>query len=383
MMIPLKFAAIARWLAVVNFLMAASLIAQTNGSKNCIELEGVFYDLSGDFKKLLEDEARRQKCGILILRQDDTTKIAVKNDAVLNWEELDPYTRLFRVRLLPQTFYFELPCQKLFVDFSASQRVVAFRIRRVSPDLKLVHITGGTFEMGDQFGDSNDDERPAHTLTIDSFCMSEAEVTNAQFCEFLNDKSIAADSVKKLLDLESEFSLIQRSTKAFYTPRAGFADHPVVEITWNGAKAFCDWLSAKYLAEFRLPTEAEWEYAVRGGRREKAKYANGLAAISDTAGNFRGGLVSRTTPVRTYGPNPLGLYDMAGNVWEWCENWYDRAAYKRMTSDATDSTGFRALRGGSWLFSPTQVRVSSRSYAKPGQSSFALGFRVVMECNKE
>jgi formylglycine-generating enzyme required for sulfatase activity len=358
---------------------AGSLPAQT---KNCLELEGSFFKPDARLKRAAENLSRMRGLAVMVLQQADTTEIPFHNGAVLEVQRPDRYTRFLVVDFVEQHFSFGPACQKLVVNFSASQRVVFFRLRRVSPDLKLVHIPGGTFEMGDQFGDGEEDERPAHTLTVGSFCMSEAEVTNAQFCEFLNDKAAAVDSAKKWLDLDSEFCLIQRDAKGFYVTKKEFAGHPVIEISWHGAKAFCDWLSTKYLAKFRLPSEAEWEYAARGGRREKVKYANGLAAISDTAGNFRGGLPARTAPVRTYGPNPFGLYDMAGNVWEWCENWYDRAAYKKMTADTTSSTGFRALRGGSWLFSPEQVRISSRACAKPDQASFALGFRVVMQCDK-
>lgn len=366
---------------VFVFFVAGSLFAQTAGPMNCVELEGKFFAPPRGLQRLAEMIAARYACGVLVVQQADTIEVPFANEAGLEIQKLDKHTRLIKVDLIQQHFSFGRICQKLAVNFSDSQRVFFFHLRRVAPNIKFVHISGGTFEMGDQFGDGQEDERPAHTLTLGSFCMSETEITNAQFCEYLNDKSTAADSVAKWLDLTSEFCLIRRDAKGFYSPKKDFADHPVIEVNWHGAKAFCNWLSAKYFATFRLPTETEWEYAARGGN-EKAKYANGRAAISDTAGNFRGGSASRTAPVRTYGPNAFGMYDMAGNVWEWCENWYDRDAYKNTTREATDSTGFRALRGGSWLFSPEQVRVSSRAFAKPSQTSFALGFRVVMQCDQ-
>ena len=215
--------------------------------------------------------------------------------------------------------------------------------------IEFVRIPGGTFQMGDTFGDGMDEERPVHNVTISDFYLSKYEVTVAQyraFCQATGNQMPEA-------------------------PDWAWRDnHPMVNVTWSEADAFCEW------AEGRLPTEAEWEYAARSGGK-KVKYPNGDTLTSRDA-NF-GNNVDRTTPVGSYPPNKLGLYDMAGNVCEWCADWYDENYYQ--SSPEENPTGpssgeCRVLRGGSWYDGPWWCRVSLRVRDRPGKWSVVVGFRV-------
>ena len=160
-------------------------------------------------------------------------------------------------------------------------------------------------------------------------------------------------------------------------------NHPVVCVSWNDVVAFAEWLSKKSGYSFRLPTEAEWEYACRSGGK-KVKYGTGTGDISHDLANYYGtGGRDRwkyTAPVGSFPPNELGIYDMCGNVWEWCEDWYDKNYYGR--SPKNDPQGpkngkYRVLRGGSWSDVPRDMRCANRFGSVPAYRCLDYGFRLV------
>ena len=169
--------------------------------------------------------------------------------------------------------------------------------------IQFVYIQGGSFEMGDVWDDGfSDDEKPVHPVTISSFWMSKTEVTNAQFCLFLNERGNPSEGGATWIDLEDEDCMIQKTGDRFI-PKSNYWNYPVVEVTWYGAKTFAEWMDG------RLPTEAEWEYAARAGGRN-IKYPNGnRLAYSDA--NISGvGDVDRwhlTSPVASFTSSALGL----------------------------------------------------------------------------
>ncbi len=172
-------------------------------------------------------------------------------------------------------------------------------------------------------------------------------------------------------------------------------EHPVVCVSWNDAVAFCEWLSRKEGKSYRLPTEAEWEYACRAGTSTrywcgddqeklaevanvadataKAKFPDWKFSISASDGYVF------TSPVGSFRPNPFGLYDMHGNALQWCADWYDKKYYEKSSAD--DPTGpssgsSRVLRGGSWSDGPGDVRSAFRLWCSPDGRDFGTGFRV-------
>jgi len=174
----------------------------------------------------------------------------------------------------------------------------------------------------------------------------------------------------------------------------------MIEVSWYGAVAFCNWLSRKAGLEevydegtweadfskvgYRLPTEAEWEYAARAGGKE-IKYPNGNSLTHDDANyDGTGGRDRwwRTSPVGSFPPNELGLYDMAGNVWEWCNDWYDSGYYSRSPVDnptgPSSGTYHKVHRGGSWGDGPWDCRTAYRGGYAPVYARNVVGFRVVL-----
>ena len=256
-----------------------------------------------------------------------------------------------------------------------------------APTESMVLIPAGTFEMG---SDDNEWEQPVHTVHLDAFYMDVYEVTNAEFKAFLD----AVPEVEKFLADEFDTGVIPENWSGTDYP-AGKADHPVVYVSWYAAMAYAEW------AGKRLPTEAEWEYAARGGLAGK-KYPWGDDAPTPADANY-GNNVGDTTPVGQYPANGYGLYDMAGNVPEWCldqwtiawYNFYGRSDNLRNPIDigwpnvsdgaplptladpapATNDIGIRVRRGGSWFNDAPQIRVAWRGRGEDYLRS--AGFRCV------
>ena len=222
----------------------------------------------------------------------------------------------------------------------------------------MVLIPAGSFEMGDHLdGMSN---APVHRVELDAFYMDVHEVTVGQFREFVN---------------QSGYSYNKWNDVARNSPGD---DYPMVEVTWNDATAYCEW------AGKRLPTEAEWEYAARGGLIGK-RYPWGDELTHDNA-NYDGlggkDKWDKCAPVGSFAANGYGLYDMVGNVWEWCSDWYGVGYYA--TSPVKNPTGpdtgqYRVLRGGSWNYNPGLLRVAYRHFDFPTSSINYYGFRCVAD----
>ena len=218
--------------------------------------------------------------------------------------------------------------------------------------LKMVAVAGGTFQMGatsEQGSDAESDEKPVHSVRLNDFYIGATEVTQAQW--------------KAVMGTEPSYFKGDNL--------------PVENVTWNDAVAFCEKLSQMTGKTYRLPTEAEWEYAARGGQHaDGTKYA-GSNTIGDVA--WYSGNSNETHPVGQKEPNGLGLYDMSGNVWEWCSDWYGIDYYSSSPSvnpQGSLSGSARVRRGGSWSNLAVICRVSIRSYASPVLRPSDLGFRV-------
>ena len=248
----------------------------------------------------------------------------------------------------------------------------------------MVLIPAGEFEMGSDDNSAYSDERPRHSVYVDAFYMDTHEVTNAQYQAFV------------LANPEWQKGNIPRKYHNGYYLHfwngndypSGKAEHPVVYVSWYAAMAYADWVGK------RLPTEAEWEKAQRGGvsanvnGNQQYPWGNDINA---SKANY-GWAIGDTAAVGSYAPNGYGLYDMAGNVWEWCLDAYQRNFYvtsprtnpisgadtaDQVIDNYTDIRSYRVLRGGSWSSSSQHLRVSYRFRLTPSVSISDFGFRCV------
>ncbi len=238
-------------------------------------------------------------------------------------------------------------------------------------------IPAGEFQMGSNDSDADDGEKPVHTAYVDAFYMDVYEVANAQYKKFV-DANPQWDK-DRIPSSYHDGDYLKHWNGNNYP--SGKGNHPVIYVSWYGAMAYAEW------AGKRLPTEAEWEKAARGGLVGK-RYPWGNS-INSSRANY-GSNVGGTTPVGSYPPNGYGLYDMVGNVWEWCLDAYDSDFYKKsprrnpiggvdsithITSNFTNVKWLRVLHGGAWLFSPRNLRVATRFRSNPTVTNSYYGFR--------
>ena len=268
--------------------------------------------------------------------------------------------------------------------------------------MRLVRIEPGTFLMGspDTDKDAFDDEKPQHRVRITRpFYLGVHEVTRGQFRRFVDDTGYQTEAEK---DGKGGWGWNEDAKKFEQNPKytwlnPGFEqtdEHPVVNVSWNDAVAFAEWLSRKEGVTYRLPTEAEWEYACRAGTTTKycsGDDPEGLAAVANIADGTaktkypdwstiaaQDGFIY-TAPVGRYNPNAWGLFDMHGNVWEWCSDGYAADYYKRSPVDdppGPDGASDRVIRGGGWGYEPRRARSAYRGRFAPGYRSYNLGFRL-------
>lgn len=273
----------------------------------------------------------------------------------------------------------ELLAQRRKAEFA---RLLASGKVPTAAEIDFVPISPGTFMMGSNDSEADDDEQPIHEVTITKpFFAGKYEVTIGQILTWLNSRGVSFQ--EEWIELESDYCPIKKSGSRFVlnsSSKFGESEQqPMVEISWYGAKAFCDWCSqqdSKY--NYRLPTEAEWEYMARAGSTTRYPWGD---SVTTSQANISGG-PGKTIKVGSYRPNAWGLYDPIGNVQEWCEDAYDSDFYGTSAARQPDplnrSGSSRVLRGGSWVNSAFNARSASRSLTPVSRLNY-LGFRVVAE----
>ena len=274
-----------------------------------------------------------------------------------------------------------------------------FKLAIISAQSTLVEIPAGQFQMGNRAGDQ--DEKPEHTVNISSFRMAAVETTWGEFRDFTVATGYITDAEKKGFSyswdslgwhLISGVNWRHDERGKLRTPRQ--ARFPVVHVSWNDAANYCNWRSRQenlqavyqFLTDtvlihvdadgYRLPTEAEWEYAAGSSNAGLFSGSGPVDSLAWHSGNAR----HRAHPVGKKRPNRLGLFDVTGNVWEWCQDYYSKDYYlhsKNLSNPTGPSGGAeRVLRGGSWNNTPRHCRNTNRSSRFPDFSDGNVGFRI-------
>jgi formylglycine-generating enzyme required for sulfatase activity len=237
--------------------------------------------------------------------------------------------------------------------------------------------------------DGEEDERPIHRVFVDAYYISAHPITNRHYAAFVTATGYHAPSVRELPRLVTpshEAAFLELATPYIWrngTPPPERDSHPVALVRYQDAVAYCTWLSRHIGQLVRLPTEAEWERAARGGL-ELRRYpwgddidASRANFLADAALKTRHG----TTPVGSYPPNGLELFDMSGNVWEWVADWYGADTYRDAESQNPQGPAagvFRIVRGGSWVtHDVSQLRCAHRHRVPTDTYTYSIGFRVV------
>ena len=234
-------------------------------------------------------------------------------------------------------------CKK---DDSVNPSKLTITVEGVS--FKMIKVEGGTFQMGSENG--YDWEKPVHSVTLSGYYIGETEVTQEMWQAVMgsNPSEFKGDNL------------------------------PVERVSWDDCQKFISKLNQKTGRRFALPTEAQWEFAARGGNKSQGYKYSGSNNIHDVAWYWDNSS-EQTHPVGTKMANELGLYDMSGNVEEWCADWYDDYSSSSQTDPVGPSTGsYRVLRGGSWGSYASYCRSSNRHFSNPAGRNYYYGFRLVL-----
>jgi formylglycine-generating enzyme required for sulfatase activity len=244
----------------------------------------------------------------------------------------------------------------------------------------MVWIPAGTFRMGDIQGGGDSDEKPVHRVSVNQFAMGRYEVTVGEYLRFVRATDRHAPEWQ---EAGSKYNF-QTGTESHYK-NLGSAltkkDHPIVGVSWNDATAYTEWLSLQTGQSYRLPTEAEWEYAARAGSNTKYWWGNEIGSNKANCWQKQcGDHFEYTAPVGSFAPNQFGLYDTVGNVWEWsCSEYENRYKGKEkycLSKNRAKSDSLFVLRGGSWDFNAGWTRSSDRGRdSRAGHGGF-YGFRL-------
>ncbi len=247
----------------------------------------------------------------------------------------------------------------------------------------MVYVPGGLFNMG---GARRHRERYwSHRVTLSSFKIAKYETTVAEFRSFIKSTGYVTDAEKggySYVFLIEEMKGVTWECDVAGKRRPTSEDsHPVIHVSWNDATAYCQWLSRQTGENYRLPTEAEWEYAAMGGTTTQDDEFGGRAILDEVAW-YSNNSGNATHPVGQKESNTLGICDMAGNVWEWCADWFDyRYCQYGPQNDpvGADSGNSRVLRGGSWNSDKEHCRLTNRNFDDPAYRRCNIGFRVALK----
>jgi len=276
----------------------------------------------------------------------------------------------------------------------------------------LVYVEGGFFIMGDHYNEGWSDELPFHDVTVDDFSISRCEITHSEFIVFLNSRGVAPNGIyngNELIELEDIKCAIEYNGNNFVFESNNYvssADCPVIEITWFGACEYSNWFSeinnyapcysidinsveCDFSAEgYRLPTEAEWEYACRGGINwiNDFRYSgcHELADLADYA--WFNSSANQLNPIGEKLPNQLGVYDMSGNAYEFCWDWFSSIYYSNSPIDnptGPETGSYHVSRGGDWNDSAQFCRSTARYSSYPNNIAGYRGFRLVRSGNRK
>ena len=315
---------------IARFLLLFALLA--NGFVNAQDYDAECWDMFGRAKKnYLEngEAAAREQFNILI----STCEGRVASEAKA-WLQEQKYK------------------QSNSSSYGNNSGIETITIKGVQ--FKMVRVEGGTFQMGatsEQGSDAYDDEYPVHSVTLSDYYIGQTQVT------------------------QELWEAVMGSNPSYFKDDN---QRPVENVSWNYCQEFIEKLNRLTGKNFRLPTEAEWEYAARGGNKSKGyKYSGSNDA--DAVAWYDKNIGGKTYPVATKQSNELGLYDMSGNVWEWCQDWYGKYSSHSQSNPKGANTGsIRVLRGGSWFFKARSVRVSNRIINTPDYRNTNDGLRLVL-----
>ena len=338
-----------------------------------------FFNIEGKIARILLGEPLRLLAELIFLNHVRITLPyeGLIREVVLTREEANQYTGVELNRVKPETDTWENKINESFIHNEVEQRKwMEDKVRYFTENghSELVLVRGGTFRMGSE---DIENARPVHDVTLDDFYIGKYTVTNEEYCQFLNAVQPDEKQLEEWIDLKGEFEGEKcriRLESGQFIFEQGYENYPVIFVSWFGAKAYCDWVNGD------LPTEAQWEYAAKGGHKRgiRPNYLYAGSINLEEVGWYKDN-ADRLNRAGEKAPNELGLCDMSGNVQEWSQDWFDENfASKKISKIKTKVAKGRnkTVRGGSWTSDAKECRIAERYYWYPGIRNSNVGFRI-------
>jgi formylglycine-generating enzyme required for sulfatase activity len=326
-------------------------VISTPNELHAIPELNVKQDFAGLNISLISIESNSGNWGVYLGENDSTIKLTG-----LHYRIPKDNNTLTLYELIPDTLYYLRSFYTIGKNtyYGKANKVQVRNDKGSLAEIEMIYVEGGSFMMGSLDGIAN--ERPVREVKLNSFYIGKYEITQAQWSQVMGDS-------------------VNISNPTYFK---GCKDCPVEMVSWNDIQDFLRKLNQQTGKRYRLPTEAEWEYAARGGSQSRGYKYSGSNTIGDVAW-YNGNSGNKTQTVGTRQPNELGLYDMSGNIMEWCSDWFGNYPNTSQTSPQGPSSGsFRVLRGGSWGNIDTNCRVFNRSIGDPDSRGSDDGFRLVL-----
>ena len=303
----------------------------------------------------------------LALLYDGNKGVAQNNNEMMKW-------------LCKASALGHIPARQMLAEKS---KTISYTPETLPSIPEVIPVKGGTYMRG-RFGDKNKSESPVREITLSPFSMGKYEVTNSQYCEFLNEWGYRVSSLNKWIELDGylgkERCRIYLNGDKFQVDMS-YENHPVLFVQWAGAMAYTLWLSEKTGKSWRLPTEAEWEYAARGASNDSMLFSG--SEYPEEVGWLWNNSNAMCHEVGKLNPNQLGIYDITGNAWEWCMDFYRKKFYrneKKIENPQGPVLGsYKILRGGGWDSFEAFSHVWARNFLVDPNHLGTIGFRVVLK----
>lgn len=347
------------------------LFAQLSNTNNCAQFtsSGIKRYIAGEYIKAIANFEAAKLC-LSTIENSDIDEWIYKSTTCLD------YTALANAELENENYLKALDKYNFVILLNPNdehcKKNSEYCLQKLIPIDNMVYIESDTFLMGSNEGEIN--EAPEHEVFLKGYYIDKFEVTNLEYSIFLNIKKISVDSVSYWINIDDEHCKLI-SIEGWYIPVKGYENFPVVEVSWYGANAYAEWLGK------RLPTEAEWENAAKGGKYSANNLYSGCS-IADSIAIYRNNSNFEICTVGSKKPNELGIFDMSGNAWEWCLDWYMPNFYYISPKDnpvVINDTDFKVLKGGGCASFETNLRPQYRNYFYPEETQKSFGFRCVRE----
>lgn len=353
-------------LLIILLFLVKALVAQMSIGKGYLEFQelGIKRFYKGQYKQAIINFKAALNCSDIIPGHSINDWLKLSKKCLILNNKADDFSE---IEILDSAIFYYNLILKYNSNDELNRKKLDLCLQKTNTSRKMIFIKGGPFIMGNDSGDVN--QQPKHKVSLSDFYIDKYEITNKEYALFLNIKNNQYEKGSFWIDLDDNDCKIYE-IDGWFTVDKAFENHPVVEVSWYGANAYAKWLGK------RLPTEAEYEY-VASEQGNVKKYSH--EKLNKTAWFFDNSDMI-LNPIGCKNPNKLGIYDIIGGVWEWCDDWYFPNFYAYSPEKdprVINEAEYKILRGGGYTSYKIFMNPTHRNFNLPSESGKSIGFRCV------